>query len=111
MDGIDAFFLGQLHDAFDIQVGLHRALALSNQICFVGLEAMQGERVFLRIYSHRAQPKFVGRAKNANGDFAAIQSQKLVHREGAPAETRSAGQFMRIAKPKLPGGAGVILVG
>ena len=96
MDGIDALFLGQIHDAIDIQVSLHRPLALADQIRLVGLETMQGQAVFLRVDSHRAQPQFVGRAQNTNRDFAAIECQKLVHWAG-PADTRSAGQVMRIA--------------
>ena len=102
MDGIDALFLRQFHDAFDIQVGLHRALALADEIRFVGLESMQGQAVFLRVDSHRAQPQLVGCAQNANRDFAAIESKKLVHMVGPRRQSRSAGQFTRIAKAKLP---------
>ncbi len=74
MDRIDALFLRERDDAFDIKVGLHRAFAGADQVSFVGLEAVQGEAVFLRKDGYRAQAEFVGGAKNANGDFAAIES-------------------------------------
>ena len=73
------FSCGQRDDAFDVQVGFHRALALADQVGFVGLEAVQGEAVFLRIDGDGAQAQFVGRAQDADGDFAAIQGKKFFH--------------------------------
>ena len=73
MDRIDALFLRQRDDAFDVKVGFDRALACADQVGFIRLEAVQGEAVFLRINGDRAQTKFVGGAKNANGNFAAIE--------------------------------------
>ena len=75
------FSLRQGDDALDIEIGLDRAFALADQVGFVGLEAVQGEAVFLGIDGDGAQAEFVGRAQNADGDFAAIQSEKFLHLE------------------------------
>ena len=74
MDGVDLFFGGQRNDALHVQVRFHRALACADQVGLVGLEAVQGQAIFLRINGHGAQAQFIGRAQNANGDFAAVQS-------------------------------------
>ncbi len=79
MDGIHFLFPGQGDDALVIEVGLHRPFALADEVGFVGLEAVQGQAVFLGIDGNRAQAEFVGRAQNANGDFAAVQREKLLH--------------------------------
>jgi hypothetical protein len=73
MDRVHFFFARQRDDPLDLEVGFHRSLALADQVSFIGLEAMQRQAVFLRIDSHRAQAQLVGRAQNANGDFAAIE--------------------------------------
>jgi hypothetical protein len=75
MDGVDALFPGQGHNAFCVEIGLHRALAFAHEVRFVGLEAVQREAVFLRVDSDRAQPQFIGCAQNADGDFAAIECE------------------------------------
>ncbi len=79
MDGIDALFLGQGDDALDIEVGFDRAFAFADEVGFVGLEAVEGEAVFLGIDGDGAQAEFVGGAQNADGDFAAVQREKLLH--------------------------------
>ena len=40
---------------------------------------MQAQAVFLRIDGDGAQAQLVGRAKNADGDFAAVQCQQFFH--------------------------------
>ena len=79
MDGIDALFARQSHDALHVEIGFHRTLALADQVGFVGFEAVQGQAVFLRIDGDRAQAQLVGGAQNADGDFAAIERQQLSH--------------------------------
>ena len=79
MDRVDALLRGPGHDALDVEVGLHRTLALADQVGFVRLEPVQAKAVFLRIDGDGAQPQFVGRAQDANGDFAAIQGKQFFH--------------------------------
>jgi hypothetical protein len=83
MDGVHAFFARQRDDAIHVEIGFHRTLALADQVGFIGLEAVQGEPVFLRVDGDGAQAEFIGRAQDADGDFAAIECQQLVCR-GAP---------------------------
>ena len=73
------FSRGQGDDALDVEVGFDGSFALADQVGFVGLEAVQGEAVFLGIDGDGAQAEFVGGAEDADGDFAAIQSQKFFH--------------------------------
>ena len=74
MDCVDTFFPRQRDDALDVKISLHRTFSSTDQVSFVGLEAVQGETVFLRINCYRAEPEFVSGAKNAYCDFAAIES-------------------------------------
>ena len=71
------FSFGQRDDAGDVEVRPDRAFARADLIGLVGLEAVQGEAVFLRIDGDRAQAEFVRRAEDANGDFAAIGSEQF----------------------------------
>ena len=73
MDGIYFLFDGQFDDGIDIEIGLHRPFALADQIRLVGLEAMQTKAVFLRIDGYGGEAEFGGSAKNARGDFTAVQ--------------------------------------
>ncbi len=49
MNRIDLFLRRQIHDAFYIEISLHRTLALADQVSFVRFESMQAQPVFLRI--------------------------------------------------------------
>ena len=77
MDRVDALFRRERDDAFHVQVGLHGTLPLSDQVRFVRLEPVQAEPVFLRIDCDRAQTQFGRRAKDTDGDLAAIQGQQF----------------------------------
>ena len=79
MNRINFLFLGQRDDAGNVQVGFHGAFASAHLIPFVRFEAMQREPVFLRINGHGAQAEFIGGAKNANGDFAAVSGKQLAN--------------------------------
>ncbi len=72
VDGVDAGVQRYADDGVDIQIGVDGALALADQVALVGLEAVQGEAVFLRIDGDRSHAQFGGGAKHANGDFAPI---------------------------------------
>ena len=77
MDGIDFPFLGQRHNAGNVEVGLDRALACSDLISLIGFEAVQGQAIFLRVDGYGAQAQLIGGAKNPDGDFAAVGRQKF----------------------------------
>src|SRR4051794_7816244 len=79
VDRVDLFFRGERDDALEIEVGFDRPFAFADKIRFVGLESMQREAIFLRINGYRAQPEFIGRAQDADSDFAAIQSKEFFH--------------------------------
>jgi hypothetical protein len=74
MDRIDAFFLRERDDAFDVEVSLDGTFSSANQVSFVGLEAVEGETILLRVDRYGAEIEFVGGAKDAYGNFAAIES-------------------------------------
>ena len=77
MDGVDLMTAGQGDDIVDVEIGSQRLAGFADVIGFVGLEAVQGEAIFMRIDGHRANAQFVGRAKNANGDFTAVGDEKF----------------------------------
>ena len=66
----------------NVQVRLQRLARLADQVGLVGLEAVEGVAVFVRVDRDRANAQFVGAAKDADGDFAAIgdeQSANWLH--------------------------------
>ena len=77
MDRVHAPFLRERDDAGDVEVGADRPLALADEIRLVGLEAMDGEAVFLRIDGDGLQTEFGGGAEYADGDLAAIGHEQF----------------------------------
>ena len=75
VNGVHALFLGQRHDALDVEVRLHRPLAFADQIGLVGLEAVEGDTVLAGVNGDRTQAKLVGGAQNADGNFTAVQCE------------------------------------
>ena len=82
MNGIDVVLLGQRHDAVDVEIGPQRFAGDADAIGLVGLEAVQGEAILVRVDGHGANAQFVGRAKDANGDLAAIGDEKFADGRG-----------------------------
>ena len=80
MDGVDLVLAGQGDDAGDVEVGADRLAGLADAVGLVGLEAVQGEAVFVRVDGDGADAQFVGGAKDADGDFAAVGDQQLADR-------------------------------
>jgi hypothetical protein len=80
MDRIDAIFLRQLDDPVDIQISADRLARMTDLISLVRLKAVQGKAILVGVDGHRTNVQFVGRAKNASGDFAAIGHQELLDR-------------------------------
>ena len=80
MDRVDLVLLGDVDDAVDVEVGADRLARLADLVGLVGLEAVQGEAVFVRVDRDRADAQLVGRAEHADGDLAAIGDQQLANR-------------------------------
>ena len=63
--------------ALDVEVRPDRLARLADAIGLVGLEAVQGVAVFVRIDGDGANAQLVGRTEHADGDFAAVGDQQL----------------------------------
>ena len=74
VNGVDAFFGGERADAVHVEIGLDGAFAFADEIGFVGLEAVEAEPIFLGVYGDGSDPEFVGGTKDADGDFATVES-------------------------------------
>ena len=72
MDVIHPALLGHLHDALNIQIRAHRALAHTHQIGFIRLETVHSQTILLRVYCHGAHVHLRGGAENTDGDLAAV---------------------------------------
>ena len=57
-----------------------RLARLADQVGLVGLEAVQGVAVFVRVDRDRADAQFVGAAEDADGDFAAVGDEQSADR-------------------------------
>ena len=87
MDGVHPLVERDVDDALDVQVGPDRALVRIELIGLVGLRAMDGQAIFLRIDGNGPDAELVGGAKDTNGDLAAVGNQQLfegLDRHGAP---------------------------
>ncbi len=73
MDGVYFFFFGESDDAVNVEIGFDGAFAFADEVGFVGLEAMEGEAVFFGVDGDGAESELVGRAEDADGDFAAVE--------------------------------------
>ena len=91
MDGVDLVLPGQGDDAVDVEIGADRLAGLADPVGLVGLEAVQGEAILVRVDGHGADAQLMGRAEDANGDLAAIGDQQLPERP----RDRSCGRSLR----------------
>ena len=80
MNRVDFLRLGQLDDRLDVQITADRLARLADLVGLVGLRAMGGEPVFVRIDRHGPDAELVRRAKNADRDLAAIGGHQLAKR-------------------------------
>ena len=69
--------LGDPDDLLDRQIGGDRAQALADPVGLVGLEPVQTQLVLLGKDGDGLVAHLVGRAHDANGDFAAVGDQDL----------------------------------
>jgi hypothetical protein len=101
VDRVDSLFLGDGHDAIDVEIGSNRLAGLAHQICLIGLEAMKGEAVFVGVDRHGANAKFVGGAKHPDRDLAAVGDEEFLDRSHAASplavgpERKSAMEIMK----------------
>ncbi len=77
MDGVNAVRLRDSDNPVDIQIGANRLPFAADAIGLIGLEAVQGVAVFLRINGDGANAQLMGGAKHADRNLAAIGDQKL----------------------------------
>src|SRR5579863_3925788 len=69
-------------DARNVEIRFDRAFADADLIGLVGLEAMEGEAILLRINRYGAQAEFGGGAEDTNRDLAAIGGEQFLDRFG-----------------------------
>ena len=107
MDGVDAVLAWQIAMiAVDVQVRPDRLARLADQVGLVGLEAVQGVAVFVRVDRDGADAQLVGRAEHADGDFAAVGDEQLF--DGLHSAIRSRTNSVGNAR-SLPAVAGGVL--
>ena len=78
-------------DAVDVEIRPERLAGRADAIRLIRLEAVQGEAVFMRVDGDGADAQLMGRAKDANGDLAAVGDEKLANGSGhemVPSETK-----------------------
>ncbi len=79
MNGVNIFFDSEINDGIDVEVGFDGAFPLTDEIGFVGFEAVEAEAVFLRIDGDCGEAQFSGGSKDAGGDLAAVQCEQFFH--------------------------------
>jgi len=78
--GVDRVGLGLAGDPQhlgDREIGFDRAEALADLVGLVGLEAVEGELVFLREDRDGLQSQLIGRAEDADRDLRAVCDENL----------------------------------
>ena len=76
MDHVHAAFACEGDDALDIEIRTNRPLALADDISLVGLEAVHGVAVLLRVDRDGSHAELGGCAEDADGDFAAVGDEE-----------------------------------
>src|SRR5690606_14177871 len=74
----------------ELQIGYDGSETLADQIGLVGLEALQGQPVFLGETGHGRHAEFIGRPEDANGDLAAIGDEEFLDRHRFQSDEESA---------------------
>ena len=78
MNSVNVVLLGQGNDVVDVEVGPQRLAGVADLVGFVGLEAVQGEAVLVRVNRDGADAQLVGRAEDADGDLAAVGGHQFL---------------------------------
>ena len=76
MDHVHTAFAREGDDSFDVEIRTNRPLALADDISLVGLEAVHGVAVLLRVDRDGSHAKLGGCAEDADGDFAAVGDEE-----------------------------------
>ena len=82
MDGVDVVIDREGDEGGDVEVGADRLAGFARLIRLVGLEAVQGETVLVRVDRDRADVQLVGRAEDADRDLAPVGDHELAQRPG-----------------------------
>ena len=82
MDRVDVVLFRDRDDAGNVEIRLDGALADTDLVRFVSLEAMERQAVFLRINRDGAQAELGGGAEDTNRDLAAISGEQFFDRFG-----------------------------
>ncbi len=77
MNHVHTLFFGERYDARNVEIRAHGAFAFADHVGFISLETMDGQTIFRRIDCDRAETQFGRRAKDADGDFAAVSDQQF----------------------------------
>ena len=80
VDRIDVVLAADGDQIFDVEIRADRFARLANLVRLVGLEAVQGVPVLVRIDRDRADAQLMGGAEHADGDFAAVGHHQLANR-------------------------------
>ena len=104
-------FARDADDLGDGEIGLDRAerLAvrrLADLVGLVGLEAVEGELVLLGEDRDRAEPQFVRRAEDTDGDFGPVGDENLGDRHASahgkqPGNSLILSRIVRLAKSRI----------
>jgi hypothetical protein len=73
-------FPGERDDSGDVEIGADRFTGFTDEVRFVGLEAVQSETVLLGVNGDRSDAEFMGRAEDADGNFTAVGDEELTDR-------------------------------
>ena len=72
MNEIDAFCLGEIDNAGDVEISGDRPMPFTDEVGFIRLKTVDTETVFIGINRDSAVTELGGRAEDANSDFTAI---------------------------------------
>jgi len=73
MDGVYLFLASQGNNTGDIEIGLDGPFSCAYFVGFIRFEAMKAKAVFVGVDPDGAEIELIGRAKNANSNFAAVR--------------------------------------
>ena len=79
MNGIRAGIVGDPQELVDVEIGADGIAPAPDDVTLVGLEAMEGETVFVRVDRDRADAQLRRRAKHPDRDLAPIRDQQFAH--------------------------------
>ena len=82
MNGVDIVLAGQVDDGVDVQIRTQRLAGFADAIRFIGLEAVQGEAVFVGVDGHGPNAQLMCGAEDTNGNLTTISDEKFADGTG-----------------------------